>query len=83
MPAYVIPLTVSEPERIIPLTVDTSGGGGEYPYYYGPTEVTPKVRESVELDTSNKVLLSDIVVNEIPYYETSNPKGTTVIIGGN
>ena len=82
MPALIIPLSVIESETIIPLTVDSGGGGGEYPYYYGSTTVTPKVDESVELETHNKVLLSDIVVNEIPYYETTNPKGTTVIIGG-
>ena len=78
----VIPLTVTGEEAVIPLTVDCSGGGGEYPYYHGPTIVTPRIRESVELETRNKVVTSDIVVNEIPYFETSNPKGITVIIGG-
>ena len=77
----VIPLRVSSEETVIPLTVD-AGGGSEYPFYHGPTIVTPRVRESVELETRNKVVTSDIVVNEIPYFETSNPKGITFVIGG-
>lgn len=87
-----IPLTVEEDrtikakvdeDSVIKLKVEEYGnGGGEYPIYHGPTVVTPLVRESVKLNTSNKTLLSNIVVNEIPYYETANPRGTTFIIGG-
>lgn len=77
-----IPLKVEE-EIQINLKVDESGGGGEYPIYTGDTTVTPLVHQSVELQTRNKAVLSNIVVEEIPYYETSNPKGTTFIIGGN
>ena len=60
----------------------TEGGGSIYPIYDGPTVVTPLVHESVELETRNKALLENVIVEEIPYYETTNPKGTTFIIGG-
>lgn len=75
-----IPLVVREEEQI-KLTI-SEGGGGEYPIYTGETVVTPKVRESTELETSNTTLLQNIVVEEIPYYETSNIKGVTFIVGG-
>lgn len=76
-----IPLTV-QVDVPIKLTVH-EGGGSAYPVYTGETTVTPKVHESTELETKNKVVLDNIVVNEIPYYETSNIKGTTFIVGGN
>ena len=76
-----IPLVVREEEQI-KLTI-SEGSGGEYPIYTGETVVTPKVRESTELETSNTTLLQNIVVEEIPYYETSNLKGITFIVGGN
>ena len=75
-----IPLKVNI-EVPIKLTV-SEGGGSSYPVYTGETVVTPKAHESTELETKNKVVLDNIVVEEIPYYETSNPKGTTFIIGG-
>ncbi len=76
-----IPLKVNI-EVPIKLTV-SEGGGSVYPVYTGETTVTPKVKESIELETKNKVVLDNIVVEEIPYYETSNIKGTTFIVGGN
>ena len=77
-----IPLVVRE-EVHIPLTVREGGGGSEYPVYTGQTVVTPKVRETTELDTRNTIVRENILVEEIPYYETSNVKGITFIVGGN
>lgn len=77
-----IPLRIVE-DPVIKLKVSEGGGGPVYPVYHGPTVVTPKVRESTELETRNKVVQANIVVEEIPYFETSNPKGLTFIIGGN
>lgn len=57
-------------------------GGAVYPVYTGETVVTPKVHESTELETAKKTVLENIIVEEIPYYETSNIKGTTFIVGG-
>ena len=49
--------------------------------YEGAYKVTPAI-SSQTLPTQYKYLRDDITVLEIPYYEVSNPKGTTVIIGG-
>lgn len=76
-----IPLKIVD-EPVIKLKVSDSGGG-IFPIYSGETVITPKVREQTELETAKKTVLQNIVVEEIPYYETSNIKGITFIIGGN
>ena len=50
--------------------------------YKGNYEITPKAFRSQILKTADKLLEKNIKVLEIPYYETSNTKGTTVFIGG-
>ena len=75
-----IPLKVREEEQII-LKIE-EGSGSEYPFYTGEVNVVPQPFESVELETSKKTLLQNIVVEQIPHYETSNLKGKTFIIGG-
>lgn len=77
-----IPLKVKEEEPIKLKISEGGGGGGDYPYYTGEITVTPKVRESVELRTKDTIVLQNITVDEIPYYETSNVKGKTFVIGG-
>lgn len=53
----------------------------EYPIYTGTIIVTPHAYEQT-LDTSEKTVMDDITVLEIPYTETSNPSGGyTVNIG--
>lgn len=58
-------------------------GGGEAPpelsYYPGPYEVTPKTIDQV-LKTKEKAMRDDVTVFEIPYAETTNDHGTTVVI---
>lgn len=76
-----IPLKIKD-EKNIKLTIREGGGGGVYPIYQGETEIEPKTIPQT-LETKNKSVLSDINVLKIPYFETSNIKGTTVIIGGN
>lgn len=86
-----IPLKLKEEEQKISLGVRLQeaikltikeGGGGAYPVYTGETEVEPKTVAQT-LETANKTVLDNISVLKIPYFETSNPKGTTAIIGGN
>ena len=45
------------------------------PYYTGSTTVVPQAHQQTVLETSNKILLDDITVTEVPYYATSNSAG--------
>ena len=51
-----------------------------YPTYDGSYDIIPRVDEQT-LETKNKVLRDDVLVESIPYYQTSNPYGNTVYIG--
>lgn len=54
---------------------------GKKDYYGGPYEVEPKF-EKVVLETEDKVMSEDVVVNEILVNKASNPEGGyTVWIG--
>lgn len=48
--------------------------------YEGQYVVDPLAKENVVLDTKEKFMANDVVVNKVPYFETSNEKGTTVYI---
>lgn len=47
----------------------------EHEQYVGSYEVMPKAFASQTLETQNKVLTDDIVISEVPYYETTNNTG--------
>ena len=50
--------------------------------YTGEYIITPKADTSVVLETKNKIMLYDLTVKEIPYYQVTNPAdGETVYIG--
>lgn len=49
--------------------------------YQGDYTVIPKSYEQ-NLLTKNKHMVDDVLIQEIPYHETSNESGTTVYIGG-
>lgn len=51
--------------------------------YEGPYSIKPLPDEAQVLNTKNKTMTDDLTVLEIPYWETSNTYGKTVIIGGN
>lgn len=51
--------------------------------YDGPYSIKPLPDEAQVLNTKNKMMTDDLTVLEIPYWETSNTYGKTVIIGGN
>lgn len=44
----------------------------EYDAYTGDYEVVPQAFRTQTLETANKLLRNNIVVNEIPYFETGN-----------
>jgi hypothetical protein len=53
----------------------------DYDVYEGTYKVTPAVSEQT-LDTSNKLMQSDVLVEKIPYAEVKNNSGgKTVTIG--
>lgn len=77
-----ISLKVGKEEASIKLKVSEERSSGELPVYHGDTTVIPKPHEDIQLNTSQKTLMDNVVVKEIPYYITSNTRGTTFIIGG-
>lgn len=49
--------------------------------YTGQYNITPKAYNEQVLETANKLLLEDVIVKKVPYYETSNLyDGKTVYI---
>lgn len=59
------------------------GEGDFSPVYDGDYNVTPLAFQEVKLKTKDKKLIEDIVVKEVPYYETTNLSGgNTVYIAG-
>lgn len=52
----------------------------DYDPYMGPYQVIPKAWEDQILPTKDKNMTDDVTVFEVPYEETSNPHGTTVVI---
>lgn len=60
--------------------IDWDGGSSSYDTYDGPYTVIPKTTPQT-LDTDNKLLGEDVVVEEVPYYEVPNPyQGNTIYI---
>lgn len=64
--------------------VTYGNGTGEYaPVYDGDYEVIPLAFQDIILPTKDKKMMGDVVVKEVPYYETSNLSGgVTVYIAG-
>ena len=50
--------------------------------YSGEYVITPKPYDDQILETRGKLMINDVTVLQIPYYETSNTSGLTVYIGG-
>ena len=53
--------------------------GSSYPDYTGDTVIIPTTSDQL-LETSNKIIRDDILVEKIPIFETSNEYGVTFII---
>ena len=49
--------------------------------YSGDHEFTANTEEDYSVDTKFKMMSSNIVIKKVPYFETSNPTGTTIYIG--
>lgn len=51
-------------------------------FYEGEYTIIPSIEEQ-SMNTKDKLLKENVTIEAIPYYETSNVSGKTVIIGGN
>lgn len=70
--------SLSKPQALSgTLTLKTIGSA--YPDYTGDTVIIPTTSDQL-LETSNKIVRDDILVKEIPTFETSNEYGVTFII---
>ena len=74
-----IELDDNEIDIEVEIVCQIAGGGGEHPIYPGPYAVIPKSRDQ-SLPTRDKLMVRDVLVEEVPTYETSNQKGYTFII---
>lgn len=75
-------LGVSENVQQYDLTVEQNISVRPVASYDGEYVVTPKTVEQT-LGTADKYMESDVLVRDIPYYETSNQSGITVYIADN
>lgn len=77
-----IPLEINGSSEFLEFTIESGGGSGDrLPYYTGDYEVTPSLEETV-LETENKSMKKDVVINAIKRSETTNPSGgSTFTIG--
>lgn len=48
--------------------------------YQGDYTVTPKAFEEQIMPTNGLLMLDDVTIRRVPYFETSNPMGKTVYI---
>lgn len=77
-----IDIDVAGGSGAIELTV-SQGGGRDVPHYHGSYDITPLPEEDQTLQTMGKMMDDNVIVREIPYFETSNPQGgVTAYIGG-
>ena len=58
----------------------TVGGSSSYLDYSGSYDIIPN-QEDQTLQTKDKILRENMLVEKIPYFETSNEYGETVYIG--
>ena len=67
---------ISEYEWRLNVAAENDDADPDEPEHYsGSYEVTPKAHRTQTLDTSGKVLSEDLVIHEVPYYQTSNASG--------
>lgn len=52
----------------------------EYEKYKGLYDITPTI-DKQELQTEKKVMIENLTIESIPFYEVANPTGETIIIG--
>ena len=68
------------PQEPVTVQLDavTRTSAGDVQAYDGPYEAIPKVTAQT-LPTANKLMLEDVSVRSIPYFDVSNPAGGNTI----
>ena len=68
------------PQETVTVQLDavTRTSAGDVPVYDGPYDAIPKVTAQT-LPTANKLMLEDVSVRAIPYFDVSNPAGGNTI----
>ena len=68
------------PQETVTVQLDavTRTSAVDVPVYGGPYEAIPKVTAQT-LPTANKLMLEDVSVRAIPYFDVSNPAGGNTI----
>lgn len=74
-----IPMQVSTSHVLIPMSIDVTYVSIDGDTYDGPYTVTPKTQEQM-LATRDKLMAENVLVLEIPYYETTNEQGGYTVI---
>lgn len=72
-------LIINGDSEVVGFDITTAPPTGEP--YTGTYDITPLPYAAQELQTANKTLARNVIVAEIPYYETHNDHGLTVYIG--
>lgn len=75
-----VAIAINDTWREVQLSVER--GGAYYLPYEGPTHVTPTLYWGQRLETYGRAMPDDVVIDAIPFTETSNPQGgRTIVIG--
>lgn len=74
-----IPMQVSTSHVLIPMSIDVTYTTIDGDRYEGPYIVTPRTQDQT-LATMDKLMAENVLVMEIPYYETTNEQGGYTVI---
>lgn len=79
-------IKINTQNAVVPIELEVKEYIGTYTpdgieTYEGDYTVIPKVSEQ-EMQTKNKMMEDNVIIQKIPFYEFSNETGKTVVIGG-
>lgn len=64
------------------ISMEVEKGGSYYPPYEGSYHIVPALYWQQRLETYGRSMTDDVLVDAIPFTETSNPQGgKTIVIG--
>lgn len=75
-----IPMSIASDEVMVGMSIGAEYRIAEPEIYDGEYTVTPKAHESQTLETANKLLEENVLILNVPYFQTSNEYGDTVYI---